>query len=747
MADCERKRVFHICPDYPHTKLYHLLISRLENFVDNTVYVSQSELPVTKDYPVVFTGKDFGVVDRVLYFGKQKYIIDDIEARELAKDVDLVHAHNLFSAGYAALTLYKEKGIPYIVAVRNTDVNVFFHYMVHLRGLGVKVMDNAAAVVFLSPAYKWSVLNKYVPQKLREKIAKKSFVIPNGIDRLFLDNTPIDNKRVSKENLRLIYVGEVNTNKNLTTTLKACELLKEKGYGPSIKVVGKISDSKLAYIKDSPFVEYHQHCDKEQVIEYYKQSDIFVMPSLKETFGLVYAEALSQGLPIVYSRGQGIDGYFAEGQVGYHVRSKHPEDITKAIEDIVSSYDALSLRARDASKSFSWESIALIYARMYKQIINKQDLMVMEYRRCTRCVMDNESDPTIVFDAEGRCNYCNDVLARRSGEYFPNEEGKKKLDAMMDMLRKEGQGKEYDCIVGISGGLDSSYVAYLGHQYGLRMLAVHIDDGLDTEIAKQNIKNLCEKAGVELINICPDKEQYADLMLSFFKASVPNLAMSQDNLLIQALHDITKKYGIKYSLNGANFAHESILERSTGINAMDKTHILSIHKMFGTKPIDKLRIGNLWSAYIGWRYFSKVKTIYPLNYIDYNKKRVLAELKEFSDYNYYGGKHYESILCRFLQCYYLPTKYNFDKRKSHLSSLIVDGQMTREEALEELKKPAYLSEELKESDMDFLAEYLGITREEFDKIIALPAKQHSDYPMSWLESFSGVARKFRKYLG
>ena len=747
MADCERKRVFHICPDYPHTKLYHLLISRLENFVDNTVYVSQSELPVTKDYPVVFTGKDFGVVDRVLYFGKQKYIIDDIEARELAKDVDLVHAHNLFSAGYAALTLYKEKGIPYIVAVRNTDVNVFFHYLVHLRGLGVKVMDNAAAVVFLSPAYKWSVLNKYVPQKLREKIAKKSFVIPNGIDRLFLDNTPIDNKRVSKENLRLIYVGEVNTNKNLTTTLKACELLKEKGYGPSIKVVGKISDSKLAYIKDSPFVEYHQHCDKEQVIEYYKQSDIFVMPSLKETFGLVYAEALSQGLPIVYSRGQGIDGYFAEGQVGYHVRSKHPEDITKAIEDIVSSYDALSLRARDASKSFSWERIALLYARMYKQIINKQDLMVMEYRRCTRCVMDNESDPTIVFDAEGHCNYCNDVLARRSGEYFPNEEGKKKLDAMMDMLRKEGQGKEYDCIVGISGGLDSSYVAYLGHQYGLRMLAVHIDDGLDTEIAKQNIKNLCEKAGVELINICPDEEQYADLMLSFFKASVPNLAMSQDNLLIQALHDITKKYGIKYSLNGANFAHESILERSTGINAMDKTHILSIHKMFGTKPIDKLRIGNLWSAYIGWRYFSKVKTIYPLNYIDYNKKRVLAELKEFSDYNYYGGKHYESILCRFLQCYYLPTKYNFDKRKSHLSSLIVDGQMTREEALEELKKPAYLSEELKESDMDFLAEYLGITREEFDKIIALPAKQHSDYPMSWLESFSGVARKFRKYLG
>ena len=371
----------------------------------------------------------------------------------------------------------------------------------------------------------------------------------------------------------------------------------------------------------------------------------------------------------------------------------------------------------------------------------------MEYQRCTRCVMDNASDPTITFDAEGHCNYCNDVIARRSGEYFPNEEGKKKLDAMMETLKKEGQGKKYDCIIGVSGGLDSSYVIYLGYQYGLRMLVVHIDDGLDTEIAKQNIKNLCKKAGVELINICPDKEQYADLMLSLFKASVPNLAMSQDNLLIQALHDVTKRYGIKYSLSGANFAHESILERSTGINAMDKTHLLAIHKKFGTKAIDKLRIGNLWSAYIGWRYFSKVTSLYPLNYIDYNKERVLNELSEFSNYNYYGGKHYESILCRFLQCYYLPMKYNFDKRKSHFSSLIVDGQMSREDAIKQLEKPAYISEELKESDMNFLAGYFGISREEFDRIVALPPKQHSDYPMSWLEKYEGVARKFRKYLG
>ena len=371
----------------------------------------------------------------------------------------------------------------------------------------------------------------------------------------------------------------------------------------------------------------------------------------------------------------------------------------------------------------------------------------MSYKRCTRCVMDNVSDTTIIFDEQGHCNYCNDVLSRRDSEYFPNEEGKKKLDAMMAKLKEEGKGKKYDCIVGVSGGLDSSYVIYLGYKYGLRMLAVHIDDGLDTEISQQNVKKLCEKAGVELIYIRPDKEQYADLTLSFMKAAVPNFAIPQDNILLRSLHDITTKYGIKYSLSGANFAHESILERSGGVNARDDKHIKAIHKLYGTKPIDKLKFCSLWSFYINYKYFSPVTSLRPLDYIDYNKKAVLSELKEFSDYNYYGGKHYESILTRFLQCYYLPTKYGFDKRKSHFSSLIVDGQMTRDEALKELEKPAYISDELKEQDMNYLANYFGISRKEFDEIIALPPKQHKDYPMSWLEKVGPLARKFRKHLG
>lgn len=369
----------------------------------------------------------------------------------------------------------------------------------------------------------------------------------------------------------------------------------------------------------------------------------------------------------------------------------------------------------------------------------------MEYKRCSRCVMDNASDHSISFDENGHCNYCNDVINRMPNEYFPN--GKDKLEAMVKMIKEDGKGKEFDCIVGVSGGLDSSYIVYLGHKYGLRMLAVHIDDGLDTEISQQNVKNLCEKAGCKLIYIRPDKEQYADLTLAFLKAAVPNLAIPQDNILLRELHEITKRYNIKYSLHGGNFAQECILERSTGINALDKTHIRAIHKRFGTKPINKLNIAGLMTYYIGYRYFSPVTTFRPLNYIDYNKKKALADLKEFCGYNYYGGKHYESILTRFMQCYYLPKKYGFDKRKSHFSSLIVTGQMTREEALEALEKPMYVSEELKEQDLNFLANYFGLSRSEFDRIVDLPAKQHSDYPKSWMEHLEPTARKFRKYIG
>lgn len=371
----------------------------------------------------------------------------------------------------------------------------------------------------------------------------------------------------------------------------------------------------------------------------------------------------------------------------------------------------------------------------------------MSVRICTRCVMD-ETDASITFDDSGRCNYCSDVLRRKDAEYFPNAAGKERLDQIMEQIKAAGQGQKYDCMVGVSGGLDSSYVLYLGYRYGLRMLCVHIDDGLDTEIAKQNIAALCNQCGTALIMVRPDMAQYKDLLRALFLSGVPNLAMAQDNILLAALRDTAREYGVAYSLSGANFAMESILQRGTDfINASDKKHLLAIHKRFGRLGVDRLRFSTMFQNYIGKRYFSKTKTLYPLNYIDYDLNRTLDELNAFCGYTYYGGKHYESILTRFLQCCYLPVYFNFDKRKSHYSSLIMSGQMTRDEALAKLAKPAYTSEELLESDIAFLADYLDMSKAEFMETLELPKHKHSDYPRSALNSLAPLARRFRKWLG
>lgn len=360
--------------------------------------------------------------------------------------------------------------------------------------------------------------------------------------------------------------------------------------------------------------------------------------------------------------------------------------------------------------------------------------------------MDNKSDKTIRFDQNGYCNYCTDITRRKPIEYFPNIEGKKLLDSMMAEIKENCMHNEYDCLVGVSGGIDSSYILYKGHQYGLRMLAVHIDDGLDNPIAIDNLDKLIKATGTKLISISPDRKEYADMLYSLFKASVPNLAIVQDNLILKSLQDYAESKKMKYILDGSNFAHESILERGKSVNSCDAKYILGIQRKFGRIKIEKLEFASLTDRYIKRHSRKKVKHIRPLNYINYDVAKAIEELEEFCGFQYYGGKHYESILTRFMQCYYLPEKFGIDKRKSHYSSLIMSGQMTRKEGLEELKKPLYPSPEILEEDKIFLAEYMGISIKELDRCIALEPKAERGYKHSVLNEMAPLARKFRKVL-
>lgn len=364
---------------------------------------------------------------------------------------------------------------------------------------------------------------------------------------------------------------------------------------------------------------------------------------------------------------------------------------------------------------------------------------------CTRCVMDDSSDATIRFDELGHCSYCSEALARLKSEYHPDN-GWELLEGIANDIKEQCSSEPYDCIVGVSGGIDSSYIIYLGYKLGLRMLAVHVDDGLDNPIATSNIDCLCKRTNTRLEVVSPDLDEYKDVLLSLLKASVPNLAILQDNLIMGALQTFGEESHARYILDGSNFAHESILQRGSSVNSSDAKYISSIQKRFGSHPIHNLRLTTLSDRYIRRNYLSRLKHVRPLNYINYNLEICLRELEDFCGFKYYGGKHYESILTRFMQCYYLPVKFGIDKRKSHYSSLIISGQMSREEALQRLKEPLYASPQMLADDKETLSTYLGISIDRFDELVSLPPKSEYDYPHSLLNEAAPIARRFRRFL-
>lgn len=351
-----------------------------------------------------------------------------------------------------------------------------------------------------------------------------------------------------------------------------------------------------------------------------------------------------------------------------------------------------------------------------------------EIKQCKRCIMDDVSDPNIYFDNNGYCNYCNHALLKLNEFYLNHKIDKEiELNKIINTLKVNGLNKSYDCLMGLSGGLDSSYLAYLGAvKWGLRICAVHIDDGFDSDLAVSNINNLCKRCNIDLINVKPDAEQYISLTKAFIKAEVPNLAIPQDNILFATLYQYAKNYKIKYFLSGSNIATESIIQKGNTHSNLDKYHIKKINKKFGTCSINKL---HLFSEYKSRMYgiFLGIKTMAPLDYIDYNKGKAILELKQECSYEYYEAKHLENLLTKVIQLRWFVEKFNVDKRKSHLSSLIVSGQITREEALGLLNKPLYDIEKM-EKDIEFVLNRLNIERVVFEELLRRKGKQHTDYP-------------------
>jgi N-acetyl sugar amidotransferase len=367
------------------------------------------------------------------------------------------------------------------------------------------------------------------------------------------------------------------------------------------------------------------------------------------------------------------------------------------------------------------------------------ELHKQPYQMCTKTVMDT-SDPLITFDENGVCNYVEYYQNWERNNKLNPEENKKRLDEITSILKKEGKGKEYDCIMGLSGGVDSSYMAYFVTKVmGLRALVVHVDTGWNSELAVNNIQNIVQKLNLDLHTLVIDWEEMKDLQLSYFKSSIANLDVPQDHCFIASLYQEAKKYNIKYIMNGGNMATESILPASWGYDASDSRNLHAIHKKFGTKKLKTYPSVSLFKYLVYYPIIKRMKVIRPLEYIDYNKEEVKQFLKDELGWRDYGGKHYESKFTKFFQAHYLPEKFGYDKRKAHLSSLIVSGQLTREEAIEELKKELYNPIELEE-DKIYFAKKLGISMDEYNRIMALPTSVYSGFKND--ESRKRILRKF-----
>ncbi len=338
---------------------------------DNQVYVpvySRNVSVITPNSNVCIS-ECFKKWDRLVFDYKQRKIYKDIVSKFDVSDYDIIHAYTLFTDGNCARKLSRKYGVPYVVAVRNTDVNTFFKYMPHLRKRGIKTMLNASAVFFLSEAYRKQVFDKYVPPKYREKLRKKTFIIPNGIDDFWLNNQYENVEEKNLKTLKLIFAGRIDKNKNIPTTQKAMKILEEQGYEASLTVVGRIED-KAEYeeiIRDKK-TTYIPNQKKEDLINIYREHDIFVMPSFTESFGLVYAEAMSQGLPVIYSAGQGFDEQFEDGKVGYRVDAHNPESVAQGIKKVAENYFSIKSDAVAGADKFKWSEIAKEYDKIYRNI-------------------------------------------------------------------------------------------------------------------------------------------------------------------------------------------------------------------------------------------------------------------------------------------------------------------------------------------------------------------------------------------
>ena len=356
-------------------------------------------------------------------------------------------------------------------------------------------------------------------------------------------------------------------------------------------------------------------------------------------------------------------------------------------------------------------------------ILSKND---PKYRQCSISVMDNIADPDITFDKKGICNYYYEYIEAEKKFTLNGEAAEKKLQECVSDMKAFGKGKPYDCILGVSGGVDSTYLALIAKRLDLRVLCVHFDNGWNSELAVKNIENIVNKCGFDLYTYVINWNEFKDIQLAYFKANVIDIEAVTDMAIFASLDKLCSEKKMKYILDGRNVWTEETLPKSWIFK--DPENLIDIHKKFGKLPLKSYpMLSRFRRAYIQFQKpFYNVKL---LNYLHYDKKKAKEEIIKELDWIDYGGKHYESVFTRFYQGYILPEKFKVDKRKAHLSNLIFAGQITKDQAIEELSQTIY-NETQKKIDKEFVLKKLEFSEQEFNVYIKSPSVQHQHYKIT-----------------
>jgi N-acetyl sugar amidotransferase len=348
------------------------------------------------------------------------------------------------------------------------------------------------------------------------------------------------------------------------------------------------------------------------------------------------------------------------------------------------------------------------------------------YQICSRCIMDT-SDPEITFDDDGICHHCHEYDAAVAQWVLPQPAGEQALAELAEQIEREGRRRPYDCIIGLSGGVDSTYVAYRIKQLGLRPLALHLDNGWDSDIAVRNIHNAVRKLGIDLETHVLDWEEFSSLQLAFLRSSTPDSEIPTDHAIVSALYEAAKKHNVRWIMEGGNVVTEMMVPPTWSHGHHDWGYIRGINDAFGTRALKTYPHYGYFKVRIEYLNRRKIQLVPVLNYCAYDKAKATAILQQELDWEPYGGKHYESVYTKFYQGHLLPEKFGFDKRRPHLSCLVLDGQMTREDALAQVELPTIPHDELRR-DRSYVIKKLGLTESEFEEIMALPPKTFWDYP-------------------